>query len=316
MHASWRRLCLALGAMALATIMIVAGGCGGGGKPATGSGSGSGSAPVAGNLNSAFKDVVLKVGRIPFTNSTEMVKKHEALLNYLQSELGIKEARLILAKDYNGILDKLSAGEIDIGWLGTAPYVEGKDKYRLKPLVKPIRFGSDSYRGIIITRQDSGIKRLTDLKGKRFAWVEKESASGYLFPKSLLVDAGMNPATDFSEASFLGKHDAVVLNVLLGKFDAGACYDDARNTLKDKEKINELTILATTENIANEPLVCRDNLPEELQTKVKEALLKLNIDDPRYKKVLEECTDVQSFAPAVDDDYNSARKMLRIKTAR
>lgn len=241
-----------------------------------------------------------------------MVRKHEALMNYLQAELGIKEARLILAKDYSGILDKLQAGDIDVAWLGTVPYVEGRDRFKLKPLVKPVRFGSDVYRGLIITRQDSGIKRLDDLKGKRFAWVEKESASGYLFPKALLISAGVNPAADFSEAAFLYKHDAVVLNVLLGKFDAGACYDDARKTLPDKEKINELTILATTEDIANEPIVCREDMAPDLQKAIKESLLKLNIEDPKYRKVMQDCTDVQHFVPASDADYDSARKLLTI----
>ncbi|HNW34821.1 MAG TPA: phosphate/phosphite/phosphonate ABC transporter substrate-binding protein, partial [Candidatus Ozemobacteraceae bacterium] len=186
------------------------------------------------SVGGAYKDTILKLGRIPFTNATEMVKKHEGLLNYLRTELGVKETRLVLASDYKGIIDKLARGEIDIGWLGTTSYVEAmadpKQKSAMRLLVKPRRFKTTSYRGIIIARQDSGIRSLKDLKGKKVAWVEKDSASGYLFPKALLLEAGVNPDKDFAEAGFLGKHDAVVLNVLLGKYDAGACYDDARNT--------------------------------------------------------------------------------------
>lgn len=259
-----------------------------------------------------YKDIVLKLGRIPFTNASEMLKKHEQLLKYLRDELGVKDVRLVLASDYSGIMTKLSNGEIDIAWLGTLTYAENKDKVPMKLLVKPVRFGSKSYRGIIITRTDSGIKSLQDLKGKKFAWVERESASGYIFPKALLLEAGINPDQDFKESTFLQKHDAVVLNVLLGKYDAGACYDDARNTLSDKEKINELTILATTNEIPNEPIVCRPDLPEDLILSIQSALLKLNINDPKYLPVLKDCTDVQAFVKATESDYDYTLKVLEI----
>ncbi|HOY67248.1 MAG TPA: phosphate/phosphite/phosphonate ABC transporter substrate-binding protein [Candidatus Ozemobacteraceae bacterium] len=271
---------------------------------------------TAAGSGGAYKDTILKLGRIPFTNATEMVKKHEGLLSYLRQELGVKETRLVLASDYKGIIDKLARGEIDIGWLGTTSYVEAladpKQKASMRILVKPRRFKTTSYRGIIIARGDSGIRNLSDLKGKKIAWVEKDSASGYLFPKALLLEAGVNPDKDFAEAGFLGKHDAVVLNVLLGKYDAGACYDDARNTLREKEKMNELTILASTQDISNEPIVCRADLPEDIIEKIKKAFLKLDIDDPTYKKVLEDCTDVQGFVTAQDSDYEYVQKVLSL----
>ncbi|MBF0409843.1 MAG: phosphate/phosphite/phosphonate ABC transporter substrate-binding protein [Candidatus Riflebacteria bacterium] len=259
-----------------------------------------------------FKDVVLKLGRIPFTNSSEMVRQHEGFMKYLKETLGVKETRLVTASNYDGIVKKLERGEIDIGWLGSLAYVENKEKIKMKPLVKPVRFGSTSYRGIIIVRGDSGIRNLSDLKGKKFAWVEKESASGYTFPKALLIEAGINPDKDFSEAAFLTKHDAVVLNVLLGKFDAGACYDDARKTLKDQEKTRELTILGTTQDISNEPIVCRSDLPEDLVAQIKDAFIKLSLKNPVHKAILQNLTDVQGFLPADDSDYDYVKKMYSL----
>ena len=257
-----------------------------------------------------MKDQVLKLGRIPFTNSTQMMQASEELLKYLATELGVKEVRLITGSDYHSLVGKLEREEVDICWMGSLSYVEAAERLKLRPLVKPVRFKTTSYRGMIITRQDSGIKDLKDLKGKKLAWVEKESASGYSFPKALLIEAGVNPEKDFAEAQFLQKHDAVVLNVLLGKYDAGACYDDARNTLRDKEKINELTVLARTQDISNEPIVCRNGLPEDLVEKVKKAFLNLKIENPGHKIILEGCTDVQGFVTAQDSDYNYIRKVV------
>jgi phosphate/phosphite/phosphonate ABC transporter binding protein len=265
--------------------------------------------PAEGEPASPYANTVLKLGRIPFTNSSSMVQKHNKFLEYLTQKLGVKQTRLQTASDYSGIMNLLVKGEIDIAWLATMTSVEARNNPEIQLLVKPIRFGTTSYRGIIIARQDSGIRSLKDLKNKKFAWVEKESASGYIFPKSLLLEAGLNTEKDFSEAAFLNKHDAVVLNVLLGKYDAGACYDDARNTLRDKSKMSELTILATTPDISNEPIVVRKSLPPDLIEKIKQALLDLNTKTPEGKVILDELTDVQGFVPADNKDYDYIEKV-------
>ena len=262
--------------------------------------------------SSPYANQVLKLGRIPFTNPTAMVQKHNKFLEYLTHKLGVKQVRLQTASDYNGILNLLVKGEIDIAWLASNISVDARKNPEVQLLVKPIRFGTNSYRGIIIARQDSGIRSLKDLKGRKFAWVEKESASGYTFPKALLLEAGIDPEKDFSEATFLGKHDAVVLNVLLNKYDAGACYDDARNTLRDKAKIDELTILATTQDISNEPIVCRKSLPPDLIEKIKQAFLDLNNKTAEGREIINDLTDVQGFVPANFKDYDYIEKVQNL----
>ncbi len=268
--------------------------------------------PVETASSSPYSNTILKLGRIPFTNSTAMVHKHTKFLEYLTKKLGVKQTRLQTASDYNGIMELLIKGEIDIAWLASMTSVEARKNPEVEILVKPIRFGTTSYRGIIIARQDSGIRNLKDLKGKKFAWVEEESASGYIFPKALLLEAGINTDKDFGETAFLNKHDAVVLNVLLGKYDAGACYDDARNTLRDKTKMDELTILATTQDISNEPIVVRKSLPPDLVEKIKQALLDLSIKTPEGKEILDDLTDVQGFLPVKNSDYDYIEKVQKL----
>lgn len=251
-----------------------------------------------------YADTILRLGRIPFTNATEMVHKHNRFLEHMTEVLGVRDTRLRTASDYSGIMDLIDRGDIDIAWLGTMSSAEARHNPNIKLIAKPVRFGSTSYRGLIITRQDSGINRLTDLRGKSVAWVEPESASGYLFPKALLIDAGVDPEKDLERTEFLGTHDAVVLNVALGRFDAGACYDDARENLRDESQAKQLRILASTPDISNEAIVVRSNLPSDLIEKIKRALLELDINTPLGKEVLAELTNVQGFVPANEQDYD------------
>ena len=240
-----------------------------------------------------------------------MVVQHEAFLKYLAEKIGVKAVRLQTAPDYSSILKKLVAGEIDIAWMASMSAVEARNDPEVELLCKPVRYGTTSYRGIVLARQDSGIRTLRDLKNKKFAWVDKESASAYLFPKAMMLEANIDPDRDFAEVDTLGKHDAVVYNVLLGKYDAGACYDDARNTLRDKNKKDELIILATTQDISNEPLVCRKSLPQDLREKIKAALLGLNNKNPEGREILKDLADVQGFVKVDARDYDSIEKVLK-----
>ncbi len=261
--------------------------------------------------SSPYKDQVLRLGRIPYNNSSQMVIQHEAFLKYLAEKIGVKAVRLQTAPDYSSILKKLVAGEIDIAWMASLSAVEARNNPEVEMLCKPVRYGTTSYRGIVLARQDSGIRTLRDLKNKKFAWVDKESASAYLFPKAMMLEANIDPDRDFAEVDTLGKHDNVVYNVLLGKYDAGACYDDARNTLKDKSKRDELIILATTQDISNEPLVCRKSLPQDLRERIKSALLSLNNKTPEGREILKDLADVQGFVKVDPRDYDSIEKVLK-----
>lgn len=296
---------LMLGILSIAGLIVA--GCGGDKQPPKD----VKEQPSGSSRSSPYADTVLRLGRIPFSNATGLVQKHEKFLEYLTEELGVKGTRLVLAPTYQGILDRLKKGEIDIAWLGTASSVEAREDEGIFFLAKPKRFGTTSYRGIILTRGNSGIRSLKDLKGKRFAWVEPESASGYIFPKALLIQAGIDPDKDFSEASFVQKHDAVVLNVLLEKYDAGACYDDARTTLRDKAQSDELTILATTQDISNEPIVCRSSLPKDLIDHLQKALFALSVKNPAHKSFLE-AMEIDGFMPADKKDYDYMAKMLKL----
>jgi phosphonate transport system substrate-binding protein len=307
---------ISLVAVAALTSMLFLFGCGGDSKKENKDASGTlrpaTEKQAAETGSSPYSDIILKLGRIPFTNPSEMVRKHELFLEYLTKTLGVKRVTLQTAPDYQSILNQLVADKIDIAWLATMTSVDARKKPDVELLVKPIRFGTTSYRGLIIARQDSGIRSLRDLKGKRFAWVEKESASAYIFPKAMLLEANIDPDKDFSEVAYLGKHDAVVYSVLLGKYDACACYDDARNTLKDPSKINELTIIGKTQDICNEPIVVRKTLPPDLIEKIKQALLDLNNKTPEGAKVLEHLTDVQGFAPVDARDYDYVEKVSKM----
>ncbi len=258
---------------------------------------------------------ILIIGRVPAENVLRILKRSQPLIRYLEKELGMR-VRFQFAKDYEAMIKGMEKRVYDLVHLGPKSYVEGNKRAGYYAILKPIRHGSATYRSMIIVRKDSGIDTLNDLKGKSFCFTDRESASGYLYPKVLLLKKGIDPDKDFKKVFFTGTHDGVVLNVYHGNFAAGACFDDARkSTFKDEpEKIEELKIIARTPPISNEPFAVRPDLDKELVEKISKAFLKLG-QSPEGRRILETLypgAGLEGYTRVRDSDYDPVREMKKI----
>ncbi len=253
---------------------------------------------------------VLKVGRIPYLDPRKMVKNYEKMMEYLKSELRLKEVRLVLTPDYNTLTQFLKEGKIDVAWHGTFAYPKARETTGAKAVLTPIWSGKNSYCGIIVARADSGIEKLSDLKGKSFAYTDKKSASGYFLPTIFLLENNIDPEKDFSKVDYLKKHDNILYNVLYKKFDAGAVYDKAFQLLKNDEERSRLKIVARTPEIYNEPIMVRKDLPDEFTARLKKAFLKLKSSDTETAEILKDIGNIDGFTESSDADYESVVKMV------
>src|SRR5205823_509065 len=124
------------------------------------------------------------------------------------------------------------------------------------------RKGQTKYFGIIIVPSDSPAKKVADLKGKRFAFVDPLSTSGSLYAKMLLAESGLDPEKDL-QGIYAGGHDKVAIAVYRGQVDAGAIYADQVSDARDRltelyPDIKKKTrVLARTATIPNDTVSVR-----------------------------------------------------------
>src|SRR5437879_9112274 len=163
----------------------------------------------------------LKFGFTPVLSEPEMRAEFEPLMGYLSDSIG-RKVTLYIAKDYGDLRTQMENGSVDIGSFSPFAYVDAVRGGKIRIIAQSIIEGSATYRGIIVARKDSGIKSIADLKGKRFAFVDPKSASGYVYPRAMLIEKGIDPETYFKETMFAGNHDKVIAAVLDGRADAGA----------------------------------------------------------------------------------------------
>ncbi len=258
----------------------------------------------------------LKFYLIPAQDMMTLQSQGQVLAKYLEKELGL-HVELGLPTSYIAVVEAFGSKKADVAILNTFGYVLANEKYGVSAKLKLVNRGRDEYYGQIIARAD-GPKSIKELNGKRFAFVDPASTSGYVLPALLLK----NEKIKIKEHVFSGTHDSVVMAVYQGKVDAGATFHappDDDGTPKDARWIvrkqypdifDKIKILQLTGPIPNDPVSFRKDLPEELKIKVIAALVKY-IKTEEGKKVLYDLYHVTDFKVAEDKDYDTVRKYLR-----
>lgn len=118
--------------------------------------------------------------------------------------------------------DGLMAAEVDVAWAPPIAAVQLELAGKVTIAVGVWREGGSSYSSAVFTRADSPLRHVDDLRGKTIAWVDRESAAGYLLPRLKLASLGVRP--EVYQGLFAGSHEAVVDAVLAGRADAGATH--------------------------------------------------------------------------------------------
>jgi phosphonate transport system substrate-binding protein len=234
----------------------------------------------------------------------------------------------VVATSYAGVIEAMGANRADIGWLNTFSYVIAHEKYGVEVRLVTVRFGLPYYRAEIITQADSGINTLPDLRGKRFAFVDPASTSGYLFPVAGLKKAGYDPQKFFGQTIFAGSHNNVVLAVYQGRVDAGSVFEDARGTVQKTlpDVMQKVKVIWKSDPIPNDTVSFRKGLPGEVKDRVTNALLRFSqtpagLDALKTLYEIEALADYQTLVtkykvnpasvPTLDAFFNPVRDVQR-----
>jgi phosphonate transport system substrate-binding protein len=238
----------------------------------------------------------------------------QPLVEILRNELGM-EIQPFVATDYTGVVEALRVNKLDVAFLAPASYVLAKNEANIKVVLKSERKGIPFYYAALITRADSGIKTLEDLRGKTFAFGDSLSTTGHVFPRKMFKEHGIDPVRDFKQILYSGGHDATVLAVLNGKVDAGATYANSPDNedtawmryLKDPQDVKKIRAIAFSEPIPADNLVISEALDPRVAQKLVDIFLELS-RDPKGKKMLRDLYQIDGFVTASDKDYDSVRQ--------
>jgi len=241
-----------------------------------------------------------RIGILGGENAQDRMNSNECLRAKAEELLGVP-VKLFAPADYNGVIQGLLGGTIDLAWLGASGYAKVwlTDPEAVEPvLVKVNVDGGYGYYSVGFARKDSGITSLADMKGKKFGFGDPNSTSGYLIPSIEIpqqVSASMESGDYFGEVVFTGGHEQTIVAVNNGDVDAGVTWADGLGNWEDGYNSGALR------KAVDAGLVDMNDLVEIWRSKpIPEGPIVLRKDLPAYVKM--QMTGLMASLPSMDPD--------------
>lgn len=252
----------------------------------------------------------VKASVLPTYSLPLMTQRFIPLANYLSETTGYK-IEYVSSLSYEAYLTTLEGAHVDIGYQNPLLYIILAKTKGAYPLVKAIDFrGNSEYRGVVITHIKSGIETITSLRGKKVMAVSRKAIGGYLAQACLCIQNGIDPEKDLT-VILAKSQDEVISKVYRQKVDAGFIREDVLLALKDEIDLNKIKIVAYTEYFPNWCFAAFSYTDKDVAEKIKQALLKLNKNNPDHYKILEKA-GVGGFIETCDTDYDIIRRKAEI----
>jgi phosphonate transport system substrate-binding protein len=212
----------------------------------------------------------------------------QALRRFLEAEMNCP-VEIVIEPSYDSCVAALRSGHLDAAMLGEFAYWRARERAPVEALVIPV--GDDgsiaSYESVIVTVRGAGITTLSSVRGATLGLVDTASASGYLIPRAMLREAGIDPDHEVTIRLF-GSHRQVIDALLDGAVAVGGVHAGAVTPPRPELAVRyaRLQELARSRPIPRGPLVVRATLPPATRAALAGALLRIHEADPDAAKVL------------------------------
>ena len=164
-----------------------------------------------------------RIGILGGENEADRLRNYQCLADHLKAEFGFEKVSLFPAADYDGVIQGLLGGTLDVAGLGASGYAKIylADQAAVVPMFTTQQTdGATGYFSIGFALKSAGLTKITDFKGKKLGYADPDSTSGYLIPLTQMpAETGAANEEFFAETSFGGGHENNMLGMLDGKTD-------------------------------------------------------------------------------------------------
>ncbi|MHB1116964.1 phosphate/phosphite/phosphonate ABC transporter substrate-binding protein [Sideroxydans sp.] len=246
------------------------------------------------------------VGIHPLHNPKRLVEVYGPIVDHLNASIPQARFRLEASRNYEEFDKKLYSGYFDFAMPNPYQTVRSLEHgYRVFG-----KMGDDElFRGIILIRRDSGIRKVSDLKGKAVAYPAPTALAATMMPQYYLHTHGLDVNRDI-ENIYVGSQESSILNVLHRHVAAGATWPVPWITFQQEypDLAAQLEVKWQTEILPNNGWVARKDVPPELVAAVGKALI--GLADTEVGRAMLERLGVTRFVSANDEIYAEVRRYL------
>ena len=270
--------------------------------------------PIESNSKVTGKPV--RIGILSIESAVSVNERYRPLLDYLEQTIGRPFELVTVSQDSQ--FTQVEEGNLDFTTNNPLAAVQIRRLYDTEFLVTHSRSKTGTlFSALIVVKQDSDIKTIENLRGKKVACVDFETAAaGCVFQIYHLQQKGINPFQDFSSFIENKSQDNIVLAVLNGTINAGFIRTGQLEKMVEKGLINSLNELRiidrandnfpyahTTSLYPEWPIAALKNTEPGLVQDVKEALLNIPPEHPALS-----AAKIESFAPV--ENYEQLDRLI------
>jgi phosphonate transport system substrate-binding protein len=286
--------------------------------------------PAAADLGTVENPIIMAMA--PSATSETLTVGGAAIAAKLKELTGY-EFQVIIPTSYAALVEAMGSNNAHIGWLPPLAYMLAKQKGYAEVVAATLRRGSDTYGFQFIAPVDAGFTpyfdattnadtadaatALAQLAGKNACWTDPLSASGYVLPGGLLKDAGVK----WGKSAFLTNHPQVVVGLYsyvkdskANICDFGTTYIDARTDASVQyltDVLDKLVVIWRSDSfIPNDNVSIAAGVPDEVKTKIVEALLSLGSSDDGIEILKNAGYQIDGLKAVDDTFYDSLRVYL------
>lgn len=223
-----------------------------------------------------------------------------------------------VVRSYANLAQHMTHGTAHIAWVPPIVAVELERAGAATIAFCCVRGGQTLYHSAIFARRDSPVRALSDLAGVHMAWVDRDSAAGYVVPRLRIKSAGFEPASLFGRETFFQTHAAVARAVLTKEADAGATYAtlDPRTGrprsagwLEADAALDSVHLVATAGPIPADTIVLSTKLPADVIAELIPALESLPRTVPAAARSL---FRADAFEPPRPAHFQELRRLFAL----
>lgn len=252
----------------------------------------------------------LRVAVAPLMSPERTYPLYLPIVKYLAARVG-KKPQLIERQTYSEVNELVRENACDLAFVGDYPFVLGERNFGMRALVVPQVQGQITYQSYVLVPHHSGAKSLLDLKGKKFAFADILSNTGWLFPAVWLKKNGANAESFFSSYFITGSHDLSIQAVISGLADGTAVNSQIYDLMVDQNPqiLKETRLIQKSPLYGIPPVVTSKNIDPVLRASLLKALLGMH-QDPEGKKALAGLR-IEKFRVADPALYDSVRANVK-----
>jgi phosphonate transport system substrate-binding protein len=228
---------------------------------------------MAGATACAPKPAALHVLLIPADGGTESgtLADYTPLFDAVARSTGIA-FDLKVAQSYGAVVEAMCNGTADIAFVGPTTYLQAKDRHCAELLAVAVKDGQSIYYAGLFARP-GGPATIAQLRGKRVAFGDVNSTSSFVFPLTMLIDAGIDPVKDLAAIRMTGSHAGSLAALLQGQVDAAALSFDSydKAVRENAPGVRAVRVIARSDAIPYPPLIVNSRLPATQREALKTA---------------------------------------------